>query len=82
MTAALYSTRLGHRTAVVNSGGGRAAVMQGVHNLLGVTEDTSGMEFLSVGREQPAEYGCERHRDRVQSCPHFPFQTLSKSYLS
>jgi thioredoxin reductase (NADPH) len=68
MTAALYSTRLGHRTAVVNSGGGRAAMMQEVHNLLGVTEDTSGMEFLSVGREQLEEYGCDLHRDRVQSC--------------
>ena len=43
MTAALYSTRLGHNTAVVNRGGGRAAMMQEVHNLLGVREETSGV---------------------------------------
>jgi len=51
-TAALYSTRLGHRTALVDRGGGRAAMMQEVHNLIGVTEETSGNEFLGVGKEQ------------------------------
>jgi thioredoxin reductase (NADPH) len=51
MTAALYSTRLGHETAVVSRGGGRAAMMQEVHNVLGVTEETSGPEFLGVGHE-------------------------------
>jgi thioredoxin reductase (NADPH) len=54
MTAALYSTRLGHSTALVNRGGGRAAMMQEVHNLIGVTEETSGAEFLGVGQEQLA----------------------------
>lgn len=49
MTAALYSTRLGHQTAVVSRGGGRAAMMQEVHNLLGVREETSGAEFLGIG---------------------------------
>jgi thioredoxin reductase (NADPH) len=68
MTAALYTTRLGHRTAVVNRGGGRAAMMQEVHNLLGVREETSGGEFLGIGREQLEEYGCEIHRDVVTSC--------------
>ena len=34
MTAALYSTRLGHKTAVVSRGGGRAAMMKEVHNVL------------------------------------------------
>jgi len=68
MTAALYSTRLGHRTAVVDRGGGRAAMMQEVHNLLGVREETSGGEFLGIGRDQLEEYGCDIHRDMVTSC--------------
>ncbi|WP_436930715.1 NAD(P)/FAD-dependent oxidoreductase [Halosimplex halobium] len=68
MTAALYSTRLGHRTAVVSRGGGRAAMMQEVHNLLGVREETSGAGFLGVGQEQLDEYGCDQHRDMVTSC--------------
>jgi len=72
MMAALYSTRLGHSTAVVDRGGGRAAMMQEVHNLIGVTEDTSGMEFLDVGREQLAAYGCDHHRDVLSSCSRDP----------
>ncbi|WP_123533355.1 NAD(P)/FAD-dependent oxidoreductase [Halosimplex salinum] len=68
MTAALYSTRLGHRTAVVSRGGGRAAMMRQTHNLLGVREETSGGEFLEIGREQLEEYGCDIHRDMVTSC--------------
>ena len=68
MTAALYSTRLGHRTAVVSRGGGRAAMMQEVHNLLGVREETSGAEFLGIGQEQLESYGCDIHRDMVTSC--------------
>ncbi|WP_049893826.1 NAD(P)/FAD-dependent oxidoreductase [Salinarchaeum sp. Harcht-Bsk1] len=68
MTAALYTTRLGHATALVDRGGGRAAMMQETHNLLGVTEDTSGAEFLNVGREQLDAYGTERHRDLVGTC--------------
>ena len=68
MTAALYSTRLGHTTAVVSRGGGRAAMMKEVHNLIGVKGETSGMEFLGVGNEQLEEYGCDIHRDMVSSC--------------
>jgi thioredoxin reductase (NADPH) len=68
MTAALYSTRLGHDTAIVDRGGGRAAMMQEVHNLLGVREETSGGEWLGVGREQLEEYGCTIHRDVVATC--------------
>lgn len=67
-TAALYSTRLGHRTALVDRGGGRAAMMQEVHNLLGVREETGGNEYLDVGREQLDEYGCDLHRDMLTSC--------------
>ena len=68
LTAALYTTRLGHDTVVVNRGGGRAAMMQEVHNLLGVTEDTSGGEFLKIGQEQLEGYGCDIHRDMVTTC--------------
>ncbi len=68
MTAALYSTRLGHDTAVVDRGGGRAAMMQEVHNVLGVREETSGAEYLGIGREQLEGYGCDIHRDMVTTC--------------
>lgn len=68
MTAALYTTRLGHRTAVIDRGGGRAAMMQDVHNLLGVTEETSGTEFLETGKEQLQEYDCDIYRDTLTSC--------------
>ena len=67
-TAALYSTRLGHQTALVDRGGGRAAMMQEVHNLLGVREETSGNEYLDVGKDQLEEYGCALHRDMLTSC--------------
>lgn len=67
-TAALYSTRLGNRTALIDRGGGRAAMMQDVHNLIGVTEETSGNEYLGVGKKQLQEYGCDLHRDQVVSC--------------
>ena len=67
LTAALYSTRLGHATALVERGGGRAAMMANVHNLVGTTEDVSGNEFLQTGREQLDAYGCDRYRDVVTS---------------
>ena len=65
LTAALYTTRLGHQTAVVDRGGGRAAMMLDTHNVIGVTEDVSGNEFLQTAREQVAEYGADIHRDLV-----------------
>ncbi|MFB6087476.1 MAG: FAD-dependent oxidoreductase, partial [Haloarculaceae archaeon] len=37
LTAALYTTRLGHDTAVIDRGGGRAAMMRDTHNVIGVT---------------------------------------------
>ncbi len=67
-TAALYSTRLGHRTALVDRGGGRAAMMQEVHNLIGVREETSGNEYLGVGKDQLEAYGCDTYRDMLTSC--------------
>ena len=69
-TAALYSTRLGHRTVLLDRGGGRAAMMQEVHNLVGVREETSGNEYLATGKEQLREYGCDIEREMVSSCSH------------
>ena len=67
LTTALYTTRLGHDTAVVNRGGGRAAMMLDTHNVIGVTEDVSGNEFLQTAIEQIEGYGAEYVRDTVSS---------------
>jgi thioredoxin reductase (NADPH) len=69
-TAALYSTRLGHQTVLLDRGGGRAAMMQEVHNLVGVREETSGNEYLATGKDQLREYGCDVEREMVASCSH------------
>lgn len=68
LSTALYTTRLGHSTALVDRGGGRAAMMQDVHNVIGVPEEKTGHEFLSIGTEQVREYGCRVHRDVISSC--------------
>ncbi len=65
LTAALYATRLGHDTVVVDRGGGRAAMMQDTHNVLGVTEDVSGPAFLATAVEQVEAYGADLRRDAV-----------------
>ena len=65
LTAALYTTRLGHDTAVINRGGGRAAMMLDTHNVIGVTEDVSGNEFLATATEQIQEYGADYFQDSV-----------------
>ena len=65
LTTALYTTRLGHDTAMINRGGGRAAMMQDTHNVIGITEDTSGNEFLQTAIEQVKNYGADYHRDFV-----------------
>ena len=67
LSAAIYTTRLGHDTALVERGGGRAAMMANVHNVVGTTEDTTGLEWLETGREQLAEYGADIRRDRISS---------------
>ncbi|USZ68471.1 NAD(P)/FAD-dependent oxidoreductase [Halorussus salilacus] len=67
LTAALYTTRLGHDTVVVNRGGGRAAMMADTHNVVGVTEDVSGKEFLETAREQVESYGTDYVRGFVES---------------
>ena len=65
LTTALYTTRLGHDTAVINRGGGRAAMMMDTHNVIGVPETVSGKEFLETAVEQLEEYGTEYVRDFV-----------------
>jgi len=65
LTAALYTTRLGHDTAVINRGGGRAAMMQETHNVIGITEDVSGNELLQRAIEQIQGYGADYYRDFV-----------------
>jgi thioredoxin reductase (NADPH) len=67
LTAALYTTRLGHDTALVDRGGGRAAMMADTHNVIGVTEETHGKEFLQTGLEQVKGYGADHYRDYVAS---------------
>jgi len=65
LSAGLYATRLGHDTVVVDRGGGRAAMMLDTHNVIGVTEDVSGNEFLGTATEQVEEYGGDVVRDFV-----------------
>jgi thioredoxin reductase (NADPH) len=65
LQTALYTTRLGHDTAVVDRGGGRAAMMLDTHNVIGVPETTSGNEFLQTARDQLEEYGTDLVRDFV-----------------
>ncbi|SFG00363.1 thioredoxin reductase (NADPH) [Halopelagius inordinatus] len=65
LQTALYTTRLGHDTVVIDRGGGRAAMMLDTHNVVGVTEDVSGNEFLETGREQIRSYGGEYVRGAV-----------------
>lgn len=67
LTAALYTTRLGHDTVVVDRGGGRAAMMADTHNVIGVPEDVSGNELLQTAREQVREYGADYVRGYVEN---------------
>ena len=70
LTAALYATRLGHDAVIVNRGGGRAAMMQDTHNVIGVTEDVSGVEFLQTAQRQVQEYGATYRRGFVNDIDH------------
>jgi thioredoxin reductase (NADPH) len=65
LTAALYATRLGHDTVMINRGGGRAAMMQDTHNVIGITEDVSGVEFLQTAQQQVQDYGATYRRGFV-----------------
>ena len=65
LTSALYTTRLGHDTAVIDRGGGRAAMMLDTHNVVGVPETVSGNEFLQTAVEQVQAYGADYVRGTV-----------------
>ncbi len=65
LSTALYTTRLNHDTALVNRGGGRAAMMLDTHNVIGVPESTSGGEFLGTAQEQLEHYGTDLIRGTV-----------------
>jgi thioredoxin reductase (NADPH) len=65
MTTALYTTRLDHDTALVDRGGGRAAMMMDTHNVLAVPESVSGKEWLQDGWEQLEGYGTDLQREFV-----------------
>ncbi len=67
LTSALYTTRTGLDTIVIDRGGGRAAMMTDTHNVIGVTEDVSGNEFLATAREQIQSYGATYERGLVDS---------------
>ena len=67
LSTALYTTRLGHDTVVLDRGGGRAAMMLETHNVIGVREETSGSELLATAREQIQAYGADYHRKYVES---------------
>lgn len=62
LTTALYGVRLGHDTVVFDRGGGRAAMMQDTHNVIGVPESVSGTEFLETAVDQLRSYGAEYRR--------------------
>ncbi|NHX36245.1 MULTISPECIES: NAD(P)/FAD-dependent oxidoreductase [Halolamina] len=67
LTTALYTTRLGHDTVLIDRGGGRAAMMQETHNVIGITEETSGNELLRTAKRQIESYGADTVRGMVSA---------------
>ena len=65
LTTALYTTRLGHDTVVFDRGGGRCAMMADTHNVIGIPEETSGVEFLQTAQQQVKDYGADYKRRTV-----------------
>jgi len=70
LSSALYTTRLNHETALVDRGGGRAAMMVDTHNVIGVPEEVSGNEFLQTAKEQLEHYGTDLYQDVVTDISH------------
>ena len=66
-TTALYTTRLGHETAVIDRGGGRHTAVRSVHNYMGVSEDVSGKVLNEHARAQLDDYGTDYYTDRVEA---------------
>ncbi|PSP79464.1 NAD(P)/FAD-dependent oxidoreductase [Halobacteriales archaeon QS_1_68_20] len=64
-TAAVYAARLGHRVALLDAGGGRHEAVARVHNLIGVSPETSGAELADLTVEQLIGYGVDFFPDAV-----------------
>ncbi|MFP8951849.1 NAD(P)/FAD-dependent oxidoreductase [Natrialbaceae archaeon A-arb3/5] len=67
LTTALYTTRLGHRTAVFEKEGGRHAAVTHVHNLPSASEDVSGEQLAAHVVDQFEHYGGDFYPDAVES---------------
>ncbi|XVH32024.1 NAD(P)/FAD-dependent oxidoreductase [Haloferacaceae archaeon DSL9] len=67
LTTALYTTRLGHRTAVIEKKGGRHESVDAVRNLYGVSEDVSGRQLSEHAMRQLEEYGGDVYPDAVEA---------------
>ncbi|MFB6165300.1 MAG: NAD(P)/FAD-dependent oxidoreductase [Haloarculaceae archaeon] len=67
LTTGLYTTRLGHRTAVFEREGGRHDAVENIHNLPGVSEDVSGSRLAALGVSQLDEYGADFFPDSVRA---------------
>lgn len=67
LTTALYTTRLGHDTALIDREGGRYTRVEHVHNVIGVSEETTGREITELAIGQLEEYGADCHADSVES---------------
>jgi thioredoxin reductase (NADPH) len=86
LTTALYTTRLGHDTVLIDRGGGRAAMMLDTHNVIGIPEDVSGNELLGRAKEQVEGYGADVRREFVQDVtavgddPQFRLETGDEEY--
>jgi thioredoxin reductase (NADPH) len=66
LTTALYTTRLGHRTALVDREGGRYQSVASVHDLVGVSEDASGHDVSALAIDRLDQYGADVYRDGVR----------------
>ena len=67
LTTALYTTRLGHETALINREGGRYTTVEHVHNVIGISEETTGREITELAIAQLEEHGTDYRVDTVQS---------------
>ena len=65
LTTALYTTRLGHETALINREGGRYTTVEHVHNLIGISEGMTGRQVTDLAFDQLDEYGTDRYSDTV-----------------
>ncbi len=90
LSSAMYTVRLGLQTAIINRGGGRAAMMRNTHNVIGVLESVSGNEYIATSIEQLQNYGVTYLKEFVTSITpisttepiSFQVQTESTNYTT